>query len=271
MCLVCKKWNECISDCSFLWMLLTKEIDPKMKQLESSWKKTFQKAYTSYLGFWNFVSEKHEFIHPSNMNYVSTNHGGTITENGLYVHNGEYYEIQQTKIFEAHLGMTIEVWFFPQKFQFNEWDNSIVSMHGNAYGWELRGNDQFATFLVTTSTGGHEEIHIPNAIHVNEWNHMAGIIHKSGKTTLFINNESVSLNLRGTKFIHRHNIMLFGKNVDWSNRFFDGYIATVRIVNRELNPQEFLVHPLKVNKEEDETKLKSFLSLIKKRIVPKKK
>lgn len=70
------------------------------------------------------------------------------------------------------------------------------------------------------------------------------------KSHLFVNGESHSITLKNTNFVHGHNKMYFGRNVNWPERFFDGYITAVRIVNRELTESEFLVCP---NKKEETT------------------
>lgn len=252
LCFVCKRWNHEIVHNSLLWKSLSKEIDPSAKEISPSWKKCFRKYYT-YLGYWDFL-HNHEFINLSSKTEFSINNSGSITDKGLYVHDKTYYRIEPAKMFQAHLGMTIEVWFYPLGFRNEEYDNSIVSMHGNGYGWELRGNNKTATFLVTTTTGGHEEIHIDAVIQPNQWNHFAGIVSKSRKNIVFhANGKTETKILSDTNFVHGNSqpILCFGRNVEWDGRYLDGFIAKVRIVDRELSPIEFLPHPFQSEEKEE--------------------
>ncbi|TVR76089.1 MAG: LamG domain-containing protein, partial [Chitinophagaceae bacterium] len=156
-----------------------------------------------------------------------------------FKHQNDVIQVPHHSSLNLRDSFTIETWFLPLGFGNNFFNDPVVGKHSSGQGWEIRagGSDRELGFMITLPNNGcrfnHCELKSPHPLQKNIWTHVAVTYeHESSTNTSFVklyhNGILVNEGIYTGKVSMSSIDFTIGKNTEWGNRSFNGYIDDVR-------------------------------------------
>lgn len=131
--------------------------------------------------------------------------------------------------------LTVETWFKADAYQPGNWQDAVVSMHGEATGWELRVGGAVPRFLVTLA-GRHYYAQPTDPtpfLRTGVWYYLVGVYNRRQLQLWLDGRLLYTTDAQGGIDLYRKRVTLGGNsNPAWTGRFFAGEIDEVRIWSR---------------------------------------
>lgn len=136
--------------------------------------------------------------------------------------------------------LTIEVWTKAASFDGFDYEDPVVSKHGEATGWELRAGNRDAVMVVTID-GVHYYAYTNKTLDANKWYHLVGT-YDGSVIKIYVNGTLMNTSSISGPFTYFTGDLNIGRNPFWNDRLFNGTIDEVRIYNKALSEDEIKAH-----------------------------
>lgn len=152
----------------------------------------------------------------------------------------DYVEVPHSDSLNLVEECSLEVLVYSENYAVGDYQ-TFVTKHAEVYGLRVRGSGE-AEFVLYTDPSGWHILGSPNPLENGKWHLITGTYSKSqGIAELYINSELVRTAERSENIVTNTRNLYLGSRYG-SDRFFNGYIAFVRIYNRVLSEKEIREH-----------------------------
>ena len=177
--------------------------------------------------------------------YVSQDQGAIPATSTIHFKgsDGSYAEVKNSSTIGTPTQITVEVQIRADSFNPGNWQDAIVSKHGERQGWEIRVGEAIPRMMVTIN-GVHyyaqpSDPSTARKLQPGLWYYLTGTF--DGQTISLYENGYLQYSTRISGPITQYSgSLMFGKNANpaWNQRWFKGAVNDIRLWDRALSEAE---------------------------------